>query len=195
MQGIAQLGGLVGGYLLAAGILKLFISTYWTICILFDISLVYIWFRFFYSGDRRIEAAAGMNDFESFVPADGRPEVSDVVSFDLNSNNNNDDNNYNDHNDDDDVGDNYIDQEVGDFSRRNRNGSDRLDEVGVDGLGQFEHEFDGDNYDNIERSTSGSARGLVLSGGGGGGGGGGEGSSASSSWSSFIGRRLILYHF
>ena len=197
MQGIAQLGGLIGGYLLAAGLLKLFISTYWTICILFDISLVYIWFCFFYSGDIRNEAAAGMYDFESFHPADGGA-VSDVVSFDLNNNNNNDDG------DDGDVGggdgdDDDIDEEAGDFrgvqnGRRNRNGNDRLEEVDDDGLSEYENQF----YGASDGNNGGSARRLVHSSSGGGS-GGGSGGAGSSSWSSFIGRRqtfcIIYEHF
>ena len=183
MQGIAQLGGLLGGYLMAAGILELFISTYWTICVLFDISLVYIWFRYFYSGDRRNEAATGMHDFESFLPAEGGG-VLDVVSFDLSNSNNS-----NDNNDDDYAGDNAddIDEEAG---RRNRIGNDRLEDIDSDGLGEYEHDYNGGSGDDNSDSTRGLGRNSSnnsTSGGGGGGGGAG-----SSSWSSFIGRRQTL---
>lgn len=162
LQGISQSGALIGGYLLSAGVLKLLISTYWTICIFFDIFLVYIWFRYFFTHDSRANST-GANELDSVLPLGGG-SVSDIVSFDLSDT----DNPHNNVNNDDVV-------------RRNNDGDVEAGELNNSSISRNRNRNNSHNYD-LEtdfpegRDDQGDFdQGL-------------SGSESSRSWSSFIGR-------
>jgi hypothetical protein len=165
LQGISQLGALIGGYLLSAGVLKLLISTYWTICIFFDIFLVYIWFRYFFTHDSRANST-GVNELDSVLPLEGG-SVSDVVSFDLSDT----DNPYNNVNNDDVV-------------HRNNDGDVEAGELNTSSINRNRNENNSHNYDLETDFPEGRDDQGDL---------GMSGSESSRSWFSFIGRCSRFY--